>query len=113
MYARTLATVTLGLTACLLPGTAEGRGGLPYAHICGPGQRYLHCGSHDCSELTCDHMTRPENCTIECLSGCFCAEQLYRNKHGRCVTFDECLGRTHHSRRQSAEESINEPSLTL
>ncbi|KAL1430300.1 hypothetical protein MTO96_015177 [Rhipicephalus appendiculatus] len=58
---------------------------------CPPGELYLACASRDCAEQTCGRMTRPENCTIECVSGCFCAQRRYRNKKGRCVTFGECL----------------------
>ncbi|KAK8769464.1 hypothetical protein V5799_014071 [Amblyomma americanum] len=95
MHATTTA-FELCFAACLLCGLTIARFLRPRReHPCPPGQTYLDCASPDCREFTCRRMTLPENCTIECLSGCFCLHNRFRNKHGHCVTFEECAAENH------------------
>uniref|UniRef100_A0A131Z3F9 TIL domain containing protein n=1 Tax=Rhipicephalus appendiculatus TaxID=34631 RepID=A0A131Z3F9_RHIAP len=58
---------------------------------CGWGEVYKQCVSSSCGEKRCSEIGRSRpGCTRDCASGCFCWNNLYRNKRGRCVPKWQC-----------------------
>uniref|UniRef100_A0A131Z1X6 TIL domain containing protein n=1 Tax=Rhipicephalus appendiculatus TaxID=34631 RepID=A0A131Z1X6_RHIAP len=59
---------------------------------CSPGEVYQTCQSSSCGENHCNHLTLPGlvSCKLDCVTGCFCAKPLYRNKAGQCVHVLNC-----------------------
>lgn len=58
------------------------------ATICGPNQEYQECGTA-CPE-TC--AGKPNLCTLQCVSGCFCKKDFVRNGT-KCIPRDHCPGK--------------------
>ncbi|XP_054714337.1 SCO-spondin-like isoform X2 [Uloborus diversus] len=54
---------------------------------CGVDEEYLECGSS--CEPSCDN-NEEENCSYECVSGCFCKQGFVRGPFGACVLPDMC-----------------------
>ncbi|KAF9964353.1 hypothetical protein BGZ70_006575 [Mortierella alpina] len=60
---------------------------------CGMNEVYNSCGS--ACPITCDNINNmPKVCTLNCVSGCFCAPGLLRRKDGQCVLESECKAST-------------------
>ncbi|KAH6943079.1 hypothetical protein HPB50_015450 [Hyalomma asiaticum] len=58
---------------------------LPAPKKCGRNEFYKACVSSNCAENLCGEAT-PKACVEDCVSGCYCAHDHYRNRLGLCVT---------------------------
>ncbi|XP_037523300.1 uncharacterized protein LOC119400357 [Rhipicephalus sanguineus] len=58
---------------------------LPSPKKCGRNEFYKACVSSNCAENLCGESIR-KTCVEDCVSGCYCAHDHYRNRLGLCVT---------------------------
>uniref|UniRef100_A0A6M2E3M4 Putative tick til 1 n=1 Tax=Amblyomma tuberculatum TaxID=48802 RepID=A0A6M2E3M4_9ACAR len=72
------------LLALAIAARAQGPGG------CGTNEVRKECVSSSCAEKTCTRRVIPPICSANCIFGCFCDDDHYRNAEGRCVTEEEC-----------------------
>lgn len=56
---------------------------------CPDNEEYRFC--EPCNR-TCDNPN--PICPAQCGRGCFCKEDLFRNRDGRCVPFNKCYGKS-------------------
>uniref|UniRef100_A0A0N4TEC4 TIL domain-containing protein n=1 Tax=Brugia pahangi TaxID=6280 RepID=A0A0N4TEC4_BRUPA len=67
---------------CILPELCDTK---KRSRICGPNQEYRKCGT--ACPKTCNGL--PENCTQQCVDGCFCKEG-YVLDLDKCIPEDSC-----------------------
>uniref|UniRef100_G3MLA6 TIL domain-containing protein n=1 Tax=Amblyomma maculatum TaxID=34609 RepID=G3MLA6_AMBMU len=67
----------------------------PGRRRCSPGETFKSCVSSSCGERKCWQVGRPRpvGCTLDCATGCFCKNHLYRNSKGHCVKARQCRRR--------------------
>ena len=62
---------------------------------CGEHERYTNCASSSCFEESCVDVLfpipGPKKCTKDCIQGCQCTPDYFRNQDGRCVDELTCI----------------------
>ncbi|EEC00392.1 chymotrypsin-elastase inhibitor ixodidin [Ixodes scapularis] len=57
---------------------------------CGQGEVFKECESSSCAELTCASPEPTDECSRDCVFGCFCKDGMYRNTEKKCVSLENC-----------------------
>ncbi|EEC00394.1 cysteine rich secreted protein, putative [Ixodes scapularis] len=89
-----LAVLTVCVLAVVVSTTGDRRQGYPPIPYplpkCAAGEVLKHCQSSSCAELSCAFPVPSSQCTLDCKTGCFCANGFFRNSRKKCVTRDQC-----------------------
>ncbi|XP_053170206.1 mucin-2-like [Scomber japonicus] len=59
---------------------------------CSNGMVCVHCSqrSVNTAQKTCDSLSKPQDASMTCESGCYCPDNYYKDHHGNCVHSDNC-----------------------
>uniref|UniRef100_A0A023FYQ6 Putative tick til 3 n=1 Tax=Amblyomma parvum TaxID=251391 RepID=A0A023FYQ6_AMBPA len=65
-------------------------GPYPWGNRCGRNEVYKRCVGSSCAEAKCWRPKVGPGCTRDCVSGCFCKKDFFRNKWRQCVRYKNC-----------------------